>query len=263
MEDGRLTGQVAIVTGASTGIGRAAALALAAEGAKVAVVARSADKLETLTHEITAAGGTALAYAADVADAAAVDRFVVNVLHEWGQLDLFVANAGINTKQRNLHDMSVEQFDQVVAVDMNAVFYCAKATLPQMRSQGRGTFITVASMAALKAGPMSGVAYAAAKSGAVAITDSINAEERVNGIRATAILPGEVDTPILDQRPVPVSAAGRATMLQPEDVAAAIVFVATLSHRATIETLVIAPTVRRERVQEDTPLPARAARAQS
>lgn len=260
MAAGQLTGQVAIVTGASTGIGRAAALALAAAGAKVAVVARSADKLETLKQEIEASGGTALAYAADVSDADAVDRFTTNVIHEWGQLDIVVANAGINTKQRNLLDMSPAQFDQVSKVDMNSVFYCAKAALPQMRSQERGTFITVASMAALKAGAMSGVAYAAAKAGAVSITDSINAEERVNGIRATAILPGEVDTPILDHRPIPVSAAGRATMLQPEDVAAAVVFIAMLPHRATIESLVIAPTTQRSRVKEDTPPTARETR---
>lgn len=253
MADGALAGQVAIVTGASTGIGNAVAKSLAAAEAKVAVVARSADKLDTLVGEIAAAGGTALPYAADVADAAAVDRFITNVVHEWGQLDLFVANAGINTKQRNLHDMSVEDFDKVSGVNMNAVFYCARTALPHMRAQQRGTFITVASMAAVRAGAMSGVAYGASKVGAVSITDSINAEERVNGIRACAILPGEVDTPILDLRPIPVSAAGRATMLQPEDVAAAVLFVAALPHRATVERLHITPTVARDRAREDAP----------
>lgn len=257
MAGGALAGQVAIVTGASTGIGNAAARALAAAGAKVAVVARSADKLDALVKEITGEGGTALPYAADVGDAAAVERFVENVVHEWSQLDLFVANAGTNTKQRNLNDMSAEDFDRVAGVNMNGVFYCARAALPHMRSRQQGTFITVASMAAARAGAMSGVAYASSKAGAVSITDSINAEERVNGVRACAILPGEVDTPILDYRPIPVSEAGRANMLSPDDVAAAILFVASLPHRATVERLHITPTVQRDTSREHTPPTAR------
>jgi NADP-dependent 3-hydroxy acid dehydrogenase YdfG len=252
--EGKLTGQVAIVTGASSGIGKATAYALAEEGAKVAIVARSADVINQMADEINGKGGAAIAYAADVANADAVERFVANVVHEWGRIDLLFANAGVNTKQRNLHDMSVEQWDYVIDVNLNGVLYCVRAVLPQMRTQHEGTIITLASMAGRRSGVMSGVAYGASKAGAVSISHSINAEEKINGIRATAILPGEVATAILDLRPNPPSAEARATMLQPEDVAETVVFVAGLPHRVTIDELWITPTIQRERIPgEDAP----------
>jgi NADP-dependent 3-hydroxy acid dehydrogenase YdfG len=251
---GKLAGQVAIVTGASSGIGKATAYALAHAGAKVAIVARSADVINQMADEINGKGGTAIAYAADVADADAVERFVTNVVHEWGRIDLLFANAGVNTKQRNLHDMSVEQWDYVIDVNLNGLLYCVRAVLPQMRTQRQGTIITLASMAGRRSGVMSGVAYGASKAGAVSISHSINAEEKINGIRATAILPGEVATAILDLRPNPPSAEARKTMLQPEDVAETVVFVAGLPHRVTIDELWITPTVQRERIPgEDAP----------
>jgi NADP-dependent 3-hydroxy acid dehydrogenase YdfG len=252
--EGKLTGQVAIVTGASSGIGKATAYALAGAGAKVAIVARSADVINQMADEINGKGGTAIAYAADVADADAVERFVTNVVHEWGRIDLLFANAGVNTKQRNLHDMSVEQWDYVIDVNLNGLLYCVRAVLPQMRTQRQGTIITLASMAGRRSGVMSGVAYGASKAGAVSISHSINAEEKINGIRATAILPGEVATAILDLRPNPPSAEARKTMLQPEDVAETVVFVAGMPHRVTIDELWITPTVQRERIPgEDAP----------
>jgi NADP-dependent 3-hydroxy acid dehydrogenase YdfG len=252
--EGKLTGQVAIVTGASSGIGKATAYALADAGAKVAIVARSADIINQMADEINGKGGTAIAYAADVADADAVERFVTNIVHEWGRIDLLFANAGVNTKQRNLHDMSVEQWDYVIDVNLNGLLYCVRAVLPQMRTQHQGTIITLASMAGRRSGVMSGVAYGASKAGAVSISHSINAEEKINGIRATAILPGEVATAILDLRPNPTSAEARKTMLQPEDVAETVVFVAGLPHRVTIDELWITPTVQRERIPgEDAP----------
>ncbi|MGI8855634.1 MAG: SDR family oxidoreductase [Thermomicrobiales bacterium] len=254
MAEGKLTGRVAIVTGASSGIGKATAYALADEGAKVAIVARSADIINQMADEINGKGGIAIAYAADVADADAVERFVANVIHEWGRIDLLFANAGVNTKQRNLHDMSVEQWDHVIDVNLNGVLYCARAVLPQMRTQREGTIITLASMAGRHSGIMSGVAYGASKAGAVSISHSINTEEKVNGLRATAILPGEVATAILDYRPNPPSAEARKTMLQPEDVAETVVFVASLPHRVTIDELWITPTTQRERIPgEDAP----------
>lgn len=257
MAEGKLAGKVAIVTGASSGIGRATVYALVAEGARVAVVARSADTVEAIVADVASRGGTALACPTDVADSAAVGALVERVVAAWGRLDLLVANAGVNTKQRNLHDMSEEQWQYVVGVNLNGVFNCAKATLPQMRAQGEGTIITVASMAGRHPGVMSGVAYGATKAGAVSLSHSINAEERVNGIRATAILPGEVETAILDFRPNPPSAADRQAMLQPDDVAAAVVFVATQPHRVTVDELWITPTVQRDRKADEAPVVSR------
>jgi NADP-dependent 3-hydroxy acid dehydrogenase YdfG len=253
MGGGKLAGKVAIVTGASSGIGRATVYALAHEGARVAVVARSADVVAAIVAEINGGGGTALDCTADVADAAAVRGVAERVVGEWGRIDILVANAGVNTKQRNLHDMSEEQWGYVVGVNLTGVFNCAKAVLPTMRQQREGLIITVASMAGRHPGVMSGIAYGASKAGAVSVSHSINAEERVNGIRATTILPGEVATAILDQRPNPVSAEARAAMLQPEDVAAAVVFVATQPHRVTVDELWITPTVQRDRRADEAP----------
>ena len=253
MAEGKLAGKVAIVTGASSGIGRASVYALAAEGAKVGVVARSADMVRAIVDEINGQGGTALACPADVADPAAVQGIVAQVVGAWGQLDLLVANAGVNTKQRNLNDMTAEQWQYVVGVNLNGVFNCAQAVLPQMRAQHEGTIITVSSMAGRHPGVMSGVAYGATKAGAVSLSHSINLEERINGIRATTILPGEVATGILEFRPNPPSVADREAMLQSEDVAAAVVFVATQPHRVTVDELWITPTTQRNRTADETP----------
>lgn len=245
MAGGQLAGKVAIVTGASSGMGRATVYALAAEGMKVGIVARSADVVEQIAAEITGTGGTVLALPADVADASAVGALVERVIGEWGRIDLLVANAGVNTKERALHNISQEQWEYVIGVNLNGVFNCAKAVLPQMRAQHEGTIITVSSMAGRRPGTLSGIAYGASKAGAVSVSHSINAEEKPNGIRATAILPGDTATGILDHRPNPPSAESREAMLQSEDVAAAIVYVASQPQRVTVDELWLTPTVQR------------------
>jgi NAD(P)-dependent dehydrogenase (short-subunit alcohol dehydrogenase family) len=253
MPEGKLAGKVAIVTGASTGIGRAAVIGLAAAGAKVCAIARSSDALDTLVAEVAAQGGEAVAHAGDVADPAVIQSCVEQVVAKWGRLDILVANAGVNTKQRNLRDMSREQWDYVVGVNLSGVFHCAQAALEPMRQQQEGTIIITASMAGKRAGVMSGVAYGATKSGAVSLAHSINAEERINGIRATALCPGEVATPILDLRPNPPPMADRENMLQPEDLADTIVFLASLHQRVTIDELWINPTIERNRTSDEAP----------
>lgn len=245
MAEGTLTGRVAIVTGGSSGIGRAAARALAAAGARVAIVARSGDVITALAEEIAASGGEATAYAADVSEGEAMATVTAQVLAAWGRVDLLVANAGVNTKERALHNIALEQWERVVDTNLTGVFYGAKAVLPMMRERGEGLIIIVASMAGRRPGTLSGIAYGASKAGAISVAHSINAEEKPNGIRATAILPGDTATAILDHRPSPPPAAAREQMLQPEDVAAAIVFVAAQPHRVTIDELWITPTVQR------------------
>jgi NAD(P)-dependent dehydrogenase (short-subunit alcohol dehydrogenase family) len=239
-----LEGQVALVTGASSGIGWATAVGLARAGAAVALTARRVPELQRLAEEITAAGGKALVAAADVANPAQVDAAVQATLQQFGRLDILVNNAGLNTKTRHFRDMSREDWEQVIRVDLDACYYCIQAVLPAMRQQQSGTIVNVSSNAGRQASLLSGVAYSAAKAGVIALNQSINLEEWQHGIRACVVEPGEVDTPIVLSRPTPPTAAHRATMLQSEDVANAIVLVCSLPMRASIEELMIRPRVR-------------------
>src|SRR6185503_20904492 len=143
-------------------------------------------------------------------------------------LDILVNNAGVNILRRSVKELDAAGADQVLDGNLSNAFYCVIAALPMMRAQKDGILIHTASMAGRTIGPLSGAAYAAAKHGVVAMSHSINCEEFVNGIRSTAVCPGEVATPILDQRPVPVSAEDRARMLQPEDVGDLIRYIAQL-----------------------------------
>jgi NADP-dependent 3-hydroxy acid dehydrogenase YdfG len=130
----------------------------------------------------------------------------------------------------------------VIRIDLDGAFYCCHAVLPMMRKQKGGLIVNISSIAGKRVSPMTGPAYSAAKFGLNAMTDSLNAEECVNGIRATAVCPGEVATPILDKRPVPVSAEDRAQMLQPEDLGETIAFLARMPAHVCINELVITPT---------------------
>ena len=239
-----LAGQVALVTGASSGIGWAAAKELAGAGAKVSLVARRQEELERLAREIGAAGGEALVAAADVSKPEQVTAAVEATLQRWGRLDILVNNAGMNTKQRHFIDMAPEDWRRVIEVDLDACYYCIQAVLPTMREQHRGTIVNVSSAAGRQASLISGVAYSAAKAGLVSLTQSLNVEEWKHGIRACALEPGEVDTPIVFSRPNPPTDEHRATMMQAEDVAAAILLVCSLPQRASIEELFIRPSAR-------------------
>jgi NADP-dependent 3-hydroxy acid dehydrogenase YdfG len=240
---GQLEGQVAIVTGAGSGIGRATAQAFAREGCRVALVGRRPEPLEELAAEL---GEGALALPADVADPTAVDAAVAQVLAAWGRVDVLVNNAGLNVPGRHLPDVDPQDWATVLQVNLTGTFAMTQAVLPTMRAQGSGTVINVSSIAGLRAFAPSGPAYSAAKAGVNSFTESLNLTERVHGIRACAVCPGEVATPILDRRPVPPSAEAREKMLQPEDLAQTLLFVAALPARATVELLSINPTVQRD-----------------
>jgi NAD(P)-dependent dehydrogenase (short-subunit alcohol dehydrogenase family) len=144
----------------------------------------------------------------------------------------------------------VADWHAVLQVNLSGTFLMTHAVLPVMREQGAGTIVNVSSIAGLRARGFTGPAYNAAKAGVNSLTESVNLAERRNGIRACAVCPGEVATPILDNRPTPPTAEARALMLQPEDVARSIVFVATLPPRATVELLSIYPTVHRDMTDE-------------
>jgi NADP-dependent 3-hydroxy acid dehydrogenase YdfG len=228
---GALDAKVAIITGAGTGIGREAAKMFAAEGAKVVVVGRRVGPLESVVEEIKAAGGEAVARPTDLENgdaAASVAQFAIDT---FGKVDILVNNAGHASKVRSIRWVGSEEWESVFKINIDAVYRLTQACLPDMLSRGEGTVITTSSLAALNPGIVGGAPYSAAKAASYNLMRGINSELRAQGIRATAIIPGEVDTPILEGRPKPPNADARATMMQPEDVASAILLCATMPHR--------------------------------
>jgi NADP-dependent 3-hydroxy acid dehydrogenase YdfG len=237
---GQLEGQVAIVTGGGTGIGRETARLLAAEGARVVVVGRRQPPLDLVVGEIEATGGQAVTRQADVSnldEAAALGAWACQT---YGRVDVLVNNAGHSSPNRTVW-VEHEDWSRVVDVNLNGIFALTRAVLPTMVERGGGTVVTVTSLAALRPGLISGAAYGAAKAAATL---------RDRGIRATTIVPAEVDTPILDARPHPPDAKARATMMQSDDVARAILFCVTLPPRTVVEEIVMSPTMARDHSAE-------------
>jgi NAD(P)-dependent dehydrogenase (short-subunit alcohol dehydrogenase family) len=233
--------KVAMIVGAGSGVGRAVTLELARRGWSAALVGRHA---RTLQETIALAGevnGKLAAYVCDVADAAAVSATVARAARTLGEIETLVFSAGINVARRALSELSLDDYRRVVDVNLNGAFNCVHALLPRMRQRGAGTIVNIISDAGLWANQVSGAAYIASKFGLTGLTATINVEERAHGIRACAILPGEINTPLLDRRPVVPTAAARAKMLQPEDVAACVMLAIELPHRAVIEQLVVRP----------------------
>ena len=228
-----------MVTGAGSGIGRAAAIRLAREGATLALIGRTSERLAETRQAIGDAGIEI--YPADVGDPQAVDAVVTAVLARFSRIDVVVNAAGINVPRRSLADGSVEDFEHVLNTNLRGAFLLSRAVLPAMRTQGGGTIIHVVSDSAMRGNDFAGVAYTASKFGVRGLAQAINAEERRHGIRVTAIYPGEVNTPLLDKRAVPVPAEARQKMLQPEDVAECIALAALLPPRAIVEELVVRP----------------------
>jgi NAD(P)-dependent dehydrogenase (short-subunit alcohol dehydrogenase family) len=237
---GQFVDQVVMVTGAGTGIGRAIAEGFVREGARVVLVGRRLEKLAAVGAGLPA--GQILVQSCDVGEREAVREMVEKVETSLGAVHILVNNAGTNTNPRSMAQVADEDWDLTLATNLTGTFNCARAVLPAMRRQGGGVIVNIASIAGLRASKLAGPAYSAAKHGVVALTHVINEEEREHGIRACALCPGEVETPILDLRPEPVPREHRARMLQPEDVAAATLFVAGLPARACIPELVIKPT---------------------
>jgi NADP-dependent 3-hydroxy acid dehydrogenase YdfG len=235
----KLDGKIAWVTGAGSGIGEAAALALADEGAAVVLTGRRLEPLESVAGRI---GAAAHVQQGDVTDKARVQAIADWILSTFGRLDVLVSNAGLNVRERDWSHLSMAGADEVIGANLSSAFYCTIAALPLMRSHGGGVLIHTASIAGRFIGNLSGPAYTAAKHGVVAMSHSINMQECIHGIRSCAVLPGEVATPILDKRPVPVSAEDRAKMVQSEDVGELIRMIACLPPHVVINEVMIAPT---------------------
>jgi NADP-dependent 3-hydroxy acid dehydrogenase YdfG len=243
---GVLDGQVAIMTGGGTGIGRSAALMLAAEGALVVVSGRRKAPIEAVAAEIAAVGGRAAARVCDVARPAEARALAEWTVAQYGRVDVLVNNAGHSSKARNVRWVPQEEWDSVIGVNLTGVYALTQAVLPSMIARGGGTIITVSSLAALKPGLIGGAPYGAAKAGVRNLMGHVHTVLREKGIRATTIMPAEVDTPILDNRPLVPDDRARATMMQAEDVARAIMLCVTLPARTVIEEMVMSPTILRD-----------------
>jgi NADP-dependent 3-hydroxy acid dehydrogenase YdfG len=209
---------------------------------------RRAAPLEEVAGRIRAKGGKAQIRTADLTQAAEVDAAAVWVATTFGRIDILVSNAGANIVDRHWNKITAEGIDTLIHANLSSAMYCARAVLPIMRKQGGGLIINTASMAGRNVGGFSGPGYQAAKHGVVAMSHSINMEECVNGIRSTAILPGEVNTPILKQRPNPLSAEELGRMLQPEDTGEVIRWVACQPPHVCINEMWVTPAWNRSYV---------------
>ncbi|CAN5847359.1 SDR family NAD(P)-dependent oxidoreductase [soil metagenome] len=237
-----LTGKVAWVTGAGSGIGQAAAIALAKEGATVVLTGRRKEPLEETAATIKQAGGTAAVKPGDLMKASSVARIAKDIEKKFGRCDILVNNAGVNIQQRTWQELTPEGAEMVIDGNLSSAFYCSSAVLPMMRKRKDGVLIHTSSMAGRQASTLSGAAYSAAKHGVVAMSHTINMEECVNGIRSCVVCPGEVATPILDKRPIPITQEERTRMAQSEDVGDLIRYVACLPRHIVINEVMINPT---------------------
>lgn len=232
----KLREQVALVTGAGRGIGRAVALAFAREGARVTLAARTRTQLDAVAAEVRESGGRALAVPADVTQESSVVELVARTLAEFGRIDILVTAAGA-AAFGPAADSKLEEWELMMAVNLRGVYLTCRAALAPMIRQRRGTIINVVSVAAKQ--PIPGcAAYAASKHGVLGFTRVLAEELRPHGVRVGALCPGAVNTPLWDSIPNPPD---RTRMLTPEDVAEAAVLMASLPPRASLEDLTLLP----------------------
>jgi NAD(P)-dependent dehydrogenase (short-subunit alcohol dehydrogenase family) len=243
-----LLNEIVWVTGGGSGIGEAVALTLAREGATVVLTGRRREPLEGVAQHIRDAGGTAHVQPGDLTDPDAVRQIGAFINGELGRLDILVNNAGININDRHWDKLTPENAKLMIDGNLAAAAQCVTVALPLMRPQQDGLIIHTASMAGRFIGGFPGPLYTAAKHGLVAMSHSINMQECVNGIRSCVFLPGEVATPILDTRPNPVGPEERARMVQPQDCADLILYIALLPKRLTMNEVMLSPTWNRSYV---------------
>ena len=233
---------VVLVTGAGSGVGRAVVLTFAAAGWQVALVGRRPAALAaTVALAPPAARRRLAAFACDIGDHGAVQAMAAAVLARFGQVDAFVNAAGTNTPRRSWSELPLAAYHELMAANLHGPFHCVQALLPAMRARGTGTFVFINSEAGLKASPKAGVAYVASKFGLAGLAQSLNAEERPNGLRACSIFPGDIDTDLLNKRPAPPPPEARAKMMRPDDIAACVWLAVSLPQRAVIEELLVRP----------------------
>ncbi|HQR41254.1 MAG TPA: SDR family oxidoreductase [Gemmatales bacterium] len=238
--ENRIAGKRILITGGGSGIGQAVAVKLVEAGARVAITGRNLEKLNA-TKVLTKNQAIVVPCDATVPDQ--VEKTVAAVNKQLGGIDILINNAGMNLKERYIRNLSVEGWQQTIQGNLDSAFYFTRSVIPAMLKQGSGHIINISSVSGKRANKLGGTAYAAAKFGLTALSHAVGLEEAENGIRTTAICPGEVDTPILEQRPSPVSIERRAIILRPDDVAEAVYYVANLRPGVSVPEMIITPTV--------------------
>jgi NAD(P)-dependent dehydrogenase (short-subunit alcohol dehydrogenase family) len=230
--------KTAVITGAGSGVGQAIAIALAKEGWQVALVGR---RRAALLETSKAAGNNALVCPCDIGNANAVKKTAAAVLKKLKTVSVLVNAAGTNAPKRSLRELTLKDYRRMLDTNLDGAYFCAQAFLPAMRAQKSGTIVNIVSDAAKQASAKAGPAYVMSKCGLAGLTQSINAEEKENNIRACAIFPGDIDTPLLNLRPNPPPPEARQKMLRAEDVAACALLAIFLPARAVVEEILVRP----------------------
>lgn len=237
-----LENTVVWVTGAGGGIGRAGALAMAGAGSKVILSARQPEALDVVARQISEAGGEAVVKPVDVTDAEAVQQLADDINASFGRIDVLLNSAGINVTNRHWSTVDADAWKEVVDINLTGAFNVTLAVLPHMRARGDGLIINISSWAGRYDTYLTGPAYNASKHGLLSMSAHLNIEEGPNGIRACTISPGEVNTPFLAKRPIPVPDEEKARMLQEADMGETILFVARMSPHVCVNEILISPT---------------------
>ena len=231
----------AVITGAGSGVGQAIALALLKRGWQVALIGRRAEALQETIQLAGADAVRALVCPCDIGRSEAVNAMAGNVLSAFGNVEVLVNSAGTNAPKRALEVLSLADYHAMIDTNLNGAYYCVQAFLPGMRTRGSGTIVNIVSDAGKQASPKAGPAYVMSKFGLAGLNQSINAEERGRGIRACAVFPGDINTPLLDKRPSPPDAASRTKMLSGEDVARCALLAIDLPQHAVVEEIIVRP----------------------
>jgi len=235
-----LKDQVILVAGGSSGAGLKIAQACAKANAKVVITARREEQLNKACGEI---GKNVTAFPADVTDREKIKHLLDWVIKKFGRIDILVNCAGINTGKRPLAVMPPEDWDQIMNINVTGTFNLIHYALPYMRKQKRGMVVSISSLAGSEPSAGAGSAYSASKHAMTVLTKIVSDEEMKNGIRSTVIYPGRINTPYLDTVPEDLTDEYRQQILQPEDIAAAFMYVATQPSRVHIPELYIQPAM--------------------
>ncbi len=234
-----MTTKTAIITGAGSGVGRAITIALAREQWKLTITGRQQAPLEE-TRCMTESSDVLVA-PCDLRNEADVTKMIQQARERFGFVSTLIYAAGINVPRRSWSEISTEDFRSIIDTNLTGAFFCSRGLIGDMRKNSNGTIIHIVSDAAKQASAKSGIAYSASKFAQAGLVQSINAEERANGIRACAIFPGDIDTPLLNKRQSPPPAEARAKMLKPDDIAQCVLLALNLPDRAIVEEIVIRP----------------------